>query len=319
MPRKIYVMGEAAARQYSRNVREQERRPKGDPAPWAYGGRQPPASHVSVVDVRVTNTTAVNGTYKSEIVVFDSTNSTWSAPVANATHVWLRVEGGATPTINSVYPGVSGIALHPSDSNPVYGDRDSGGGGNTTAITVREQGGSPSYSSINTLDFGPANAVVLTNPATGRAQLVVSIANTTIPGIVSTTTQSFAGTKTFQNFVYMVSGFQSQATSSFVISNSTVATVSSSGVGISTGTAFTFILSSASGVAPLFRCSYSSTTTMELSGSGNGYFLVENGNSAFPNYRINHGGTVYSGSTGTIDVANTSSITVKGGIITSWS
>ena len=69
----------------------------------------------------------------------------------------------------------------------------------STSLTVQEDGGSPSFSGITTLIISPDNAVVVSNPSTGEAKILLSNASATNPGIVSIDTQEIEGEKTFRD------------------------------------------------------------------------------------------------------------------------
>lgn len=72
------------------------------------------------------------------------------------------------------------------------------GGGGTT-ITVQNSTGTPSYAGIGTVQIDTTNGLVLTNPSTPVARLALNPAGVTSAGIVTTTSQFFAGIKTLQD------------------------------------------------------------------------------------------------------------------------
>lgn len=76
------------------------------------------------------------------------------------------------------------------------GDAAGGGGG---SLTVKETDGSPSYSSITTVEVNQADGFVLTQPGAGRALVSISDASTVTPGIVSLGTQYIKGEKYFED------------------------------------------------------------------------------------------------------------------------
>lgn len=76
-----------------------------------------------------------------------------------------------------------------------------GGGGLATGVTVKESDGSPSYSSITSLEIDQAQGGVVSQPGSGRAKVSWADATVSQAGVVSTSTQTFAGAKTFQDSV----------------------------------------------------------------------------------------------------------------------
>lgn len=106
---------------------------------------------------------------------------------------------GSTPTTGKQ----SGMWVGSNSSGtPLFlllGDGAAASGGGS--ITVEEVDGSPSYSSIDTLIFDQTDGFVVSQPAAGQARVDIQSASTTQAGIVDTTTQSFAGVKTFYNDV----------------------------------------------------------------------------------------------------------------------
>lgn len=112
----------------------------------------------------------------------------------------------------------------------------------TASITVKEQDGTPSYSGMTTVQFDQADGFVVTNPSGTTAQIDLSSASTSQKGAVDTTTQSFAGNKTFTGNVIVSTGtldvggvgtFESDVrvcdtSGSLFIGNGTVSTVNAS-------------------------------------------------------------------------------------------
>lgn len=69
-------------------------------------------------------------------------------------------------------------------------------------ITVEEVDGAPSYTDITTLRFDQADGFVVSQPSAGIALVAIASATDAQVGVVSTTTQTFAGNKTFTGQVF---------------------------------------------------------------------------------------------------------------------
>jgi hypothetical protein len=70
-----------------------------------------------------------------------------------------------------------------------------------SGVTVREQDGSPSYSSITTLTFDQADGFVVSEPAGGEARVDIAAASAGQAGVVTTAAQTFGGDKTFATVI----------------------------------------------------------------------------------------------------------------------
>ncbi len=70
-----------------------------------------------------------------------------------------------------------------------------------TGLTVKESDGSPSYTSITSLEIDQAQGGVVTQPGSGRAKLSWADATTSQVGVVNYGSQTFGGDKTFADTV----------------------------------------------------------------------------------------------------------------------
>lgn len=68
-------------------------------------------------------------------------------------------------------------------------------------VQVEEADGNPSYTGATTLRFDQSDGFIVSNPATGVAQIDIAAATASQAGVVSTTSQTFAGNKTFTGLV----------------------------------------------------------------------------------------------------------------------
>ena len=69
-------------------------------------------------------------------------------------------------------------------------------------LTVKEVDGAPSVSNVTEFRFDQTDGFVVSNPAANVARVDMASASSTQAGVVDTTTQTFAGVKTFQTDAY---------------------------------------------------------------------------------------------------------------------
>lgn len=105
-----------------------------------------------------------------------------NSEVATDTYVWMRVRASITGDLVYDFMAPDGTLA----------------GGDSIAV-VEEVDGSPSYTAISTLRFDSADGFVVTQPGTGIARVDIAAATASQAGVVSTTTQTIGGIKTFQS------------------------------------------------------------------------------------------------------------------------
>lgn len=154
----------------------------------------PPPLGVEPDVARVTSGTAdADGYYDAVITYYDAFTEAWVSYTQAVKLVTLNGETLVDETRYAVRP----CGFNASDV-PLYALLDTPGGGGAT-ITVEEVDGSPT-GSASTLKTNQAQALRVTSVAAGVATLSIDDASVTVPGIVSISTQSFAGAK------YLTSG-----------------------------------------------------------------------------------------------------------------
>lgn len=103
--------------------------------------------------------------------------------------IWIDTPNGETLSTSTYYKAEE-VGTHTDGKAIFQTDRIATSG--ISGITVKESDGSPSYSSIDTIEV--ANAT-LTNPGTGRALITPNAATASQAGIVSVGSQTFGGPK----------------------------------------------------------------------------------------------------------------------------
>lgn len=153
--------------------------------------RREAASAPNAQYVKASSTTPTDGRYPGHWYEYDPAAKTFT----QMNEVWIVAPNGtALDTSNYYESNQHGF----ENSRPVFSAPDAVvGGGGSGSITVEEQDGSPSYSSITKLVFDQADGFVVTNPVGGSARIDIAAATSSQAGIVSTTTQSLGGTKSF--------------------------------------------------------------------------------------------------------------------------
>jgi hypothetical protein len=81
------------------------------------------------------------------------------------------------------------------------GDAAGGGGG---SLTVKETDGSPSYSSITTVEVDPADGFSISQPGAGRVRIDIVAATDTYSGVMSAVEQSLGGTKHWYSPIFNI-------------------------------------------------------------------------------------------------------------------
>jgi hypothetical protein len=151
--------------------------------------------------VLTTSGTATSGFYPGKVVLYSAADAAWQ----EYTTCKILPANGETLTNNTRYAAR-------------YTGRNSGGDGVFTVLqgggglTAEEVDGSPSYTGVTKLQFDQADGFVLSNPATGTTRVDIQAATASQAGIVSTTTQTFGGDKTFNNTVTVKQAFTGEST-----------------------------------------------------------------------------------------------------------
>jgi hypothetical protein len=137
---------------------------------------------------------------------------------------WVRYNVTGTPVDNTEWFQIA-LELHAPDSfgGTAPGNNDlllvtfalagggGAGGGEPGLITVSLEGVTTVYN-VSTLQFRGGDGFVLTQPVAGTAKVGMEDASTGNPGVVNTSAQSFAGTKTFFDGVVKVGSSTRDAT-----------------------------------------------------------------------------------------------------------
>lgn len=314
---KFYVFGREGAEQAKEVLKRVSHTPRGKVQPHRpVRGPQPIFASCQII-----NTNTTNGYYPANVVVWDPDAQTWGQPNNTASAVWLYFPDPPGSLANSdVFPICKGIGTKPEDGVPIFGHAGaegiSEGGGGT--ITVEEQDGSPSYSSINTVQINQADGFVLTNPTNGKALISIDDASVSGPGIVSTGAQEFNGSKTFDDGVIAESGIYFTNVNGFGQSYGiSIAGQSGATPG---GTCYIFNNASASqdGRLNLRANNTGGSNSLDLIvdyTNGRAYIDAVGGGSQ-PTYSIDDSGTIYDGVHDTFATNDGRTATVRGGIIT---
>jgi hypothetical protein len=127
------------------------------------------------------------------------------AVVSGITHVKTTGSGSYADVTNS--DGTQLTLASSGAAQVLYRDSSTGwsivrlsptaGGGGGGSIEVKEADGTPDYTGVTVLQFDQAQGFVLTNPSGTTVQVSITSASGSVPGIVTTGTQTFAGLKTF--------------------------------------------------------------------------------------------------------------------------
>lgn len=169
----------------------------------------------------------------------------------------------------------------------------------SAGVAVTTVDGTPSYTGIDTLKFDEADGFVITNPSANIARIDISAASSSSVGIVTTGSQTFAGLKTFQDYIAtsLVYLHQSGTVSSWLQA------VDNSSIG--SGSTDPSLVTSDTGV-------WTGFVTASVSAQLNGLVLRGHGGTATASYNIHDGTTLFAGASDTDPVGNV----ITGGIVT---
>jgi hypothetical protein len=165
----------------------------------------PNTPDVSVV--RCTSATAADGHYPGKII--DADVNVNPATYTDGDDCWLLFPDGSVPTAgaDAIYTGrLSGV--WPADGLFVFlitgaiGATEAGGGGGGTTITVEDFDGTPSYATVDTLQFVQSTGFTLTEPVAGTARVFLNACTSVAPGTITACTQAGGITK-FWNDVHI--------------------------------------------------------------------------------------------------------------------
>lgn len=148
----------------------------------------PPQAEVGWA-LTTTGTADGNGHYSADITVPKVDGSGWD----EYTGVKLKPISGTLANATRYAARPAGTAPGGEELWVVVGD----GAGSSSSLTVQEVDGSPSVTSVTTITTNQAQGLRTTSGGAGIAALSVDDASTTQAGVVSTSTQSFAGNKFF--------------------------------------------------------------------------------------------------------------------------
>lgn len=203
------LLGDARDRPAMRRPGQQRRAPQ-------------PASGMVWVKVTSASTSSVTlaggshvNCYPAKWSYYDSYAGAWT----DNDNVWFLPANGETPGLNTRY--LCKCVGADSSNEAIYTieiqGASSGGGG---SIEVKQASGSPDYTAVPTLIVDQATGLAIesgssSNPAT----LELLAASATQQGAVTTTAQTFAGDKTFNNRVIMVTGGSGGPASGFYVTD----------------------------------------------------------------------------------------------------
>ena len=150
----------------------------------------PDGSYTPAVQVvKVTGAKDAAGWQPGTIQIWNNASSSFTTGIT----CHIRASDGSTLATNSIMLG----RLSSVESNvPVFIVGPAG-------LSAEEADGSPSYTGVTKLQFDQADGFSLSNPSTGTTRVDILAATASQAGIVSTTTQTFGGDKTFTNNVYI--------------------------------------------------------------------------------------------------------------------
>jgi hypothetical protein len=132
-----------------------------------------------IVFVYVTSATASSGRYSATEKFFDPVAGTWSDGDA----VWYNDANGAVPTVNTYHQA---MLVGFANGRKCYREAVVGG---SSSLTVKEADGTPSYSSITSLELNQADGFEVTQPGAGRANINIKDASASQAGIVALANQ----------------------------------------------------------------------------------------------------------------------------------
>jgi hypothetical protein len=171
------------------------------------------------------------------------------------------------------------------------------GTGSSSGVTVQEADGSPSYTASATLQFDSADGFVVSQPSSGVARVDFAAATTAQAGGVSTSAQTWSGTKTVEvpgpnqtGFVasYLAGGYKGELTAGGLTLTIKI-----------TGTAYACTLNMTANGA-------------QIATDFAAFILTTSDGTGTPAYKVVHSSTLFSGQTGALPGGGV----VKGGIVT---
>jgi len=148
-------------------------------------GQALPADAVYVL---TTSGTATSGLYPGKVVLYDANANVWRE------YGTVKLKPANSETLTDATRYAARHSGKTSGGDDVFTVLQGGGG-----LTVAELDGTPSYTGITQIQFDQADGFIVSQPLTGIARIDMYRATETIEGIVSTTGQTFAGVKTFND------------------------------------------------------------------------------------------------------------------------
>lgn len=115
----------------------------------------------------------------------------------SATEDFAEFKSGTTESLVCSATGTARILWLETSGEICWAVVRLGDGAGSGSLTVKEIDGSPSYAGTTTLEVDPADGISITQPGAGRVRVDLLSASASQTGVVDTTTQTFAGNKTF--------------------------------------------------------------------------------------------------------------------------
>lgn len=124
--------------------------------------------------------------------------------VSGGVEDFAEFKSGSTSVLEASATGTARILWIESTGDTRWAVVRLGDGAGSGSLTVKEIDGSPSYSSITTVEVDPADGFSISQPGAGRVRIDIVAATDTYSGVMSAVEQSLGGTKHWYSPIFNV-------------------------------------------------------------------------------------------------------------------